>query len=570
MTLALVPLGMMGVLQTSTLSREVENRSQLQLLALTQTAVSGEKEALLRAQGAAQAIGVMAYRLGDTPDECRVFMRNFLHDHPEFSFAGFIPLNGLMVCSTAPNSIDYSQHDDFVRQLADPRASVTLLATPDVSTEAVLNFVQPVVNEGTLRGFLSLSLPAPGFVTMPDMSASGAQKPDSLILFNAAGDLLTVELGPRIDAPAVPVGLSLQSHVGRGAKAFKAMSGTGQERAFAVIPVVPDVVYAMASWPQGATGIGGISLRLPALFTPVIMWLASLAVVSFAIHRLVLRHVLQLGKRMRRFARDRHLGKRTEGMAIAAELAELDAEFKRLAQTIVQDEAEMENALREKNILLKEVHHRVKNNLQMISSIMNMKVRSARNSETRRVIEQLQRRVLDLAQVHRQLYVSENLARADAGDMLRKVLEPLTDTLRDGTATQVEVRMQFDAIDLVPDQLVALSLLASEAASNAVKYVGKPEGGPAWIDVWLKSHDADANDAPQVTFGCANSLGPRPVLPVNDLADDTDTGGLGTLLIRAFSMQLGGPVQIERDAARHSVTSTFAISTKDQMAGVDY
>ena len=88
----------------------------------------------------------------------------------------------------------------------------------------------------------------------------------------------------------------------------------------------------------------------------------------------------------------------------------MNRDFLSMAEGILQDEAELEDALREKSLLIREVHHRVKNNLQLIASIMNMQIRRSRNSETTSVVRRLQDRVLGLARVHRQMYEAQTLA----------------------------------------------------------------------------------------------------------------------------------------------------------------
>ena len=99
---------------------------------------------------------------------------------------------------------------------------------------------------------------------------------------------------------------------------------------------------------------------------------------------------------MDRFAETREFSPVTGGLVMPSELQALQDNFDRMADNIMQDEAAMENTVREKNVLIKEVHHRVKNNLQLISSIMNMQIRQAKQDETKSALSRLQDRVLSL------------------------------------------------------------------------------------------------------------------------------------------------------------------------------
>jgi len=92
-------------------------------------------------------------------------------------------------------------------------------------------------------------------------------------------------------------------------------------------------------------------------------------------------------------------------------------------------------------------------------------------------------------------------------------LPPVGNTSVSGSITDVlptggsaEVRLRFDTVNLLPDQLVPLSLLATEVVSNAVKYMGAPKDGPAWIEVALmRAPDAQG----EIVFPAATRSGPH-------------------------------------------------------------
>ena len=158
------------------------------------------------------------------------------------------------------------------------------------------------------------------------------------------------------------------------------------------------------------------------------MWAASLSVAMFALHRLVLRHIAILRARIRDFENDRLVPAEGAALKMPSELADVYLNFTTLADNVVREEARMEDILRDKNILMKEVHHRVKNNLQLICSIMNLQINVAEHDETIEALERLQGRVLSMATIHRDLYQTQNKGRVNVGHLINEIVQKSVET----------------------------------------------------------------------------------------------------------------------------------------------
>ena len=162
---------------------------------------------------------------------------------------------------------------------------------------------------------------------------------------------------------------------GNTRQVFTARNSEGIDRVYAVISMVDGTVFAMSVWPSDTALLEtDFSSRLSSLL-PIIMWVASLVVAFWALNRLAITHIRKLGRQMLHFALNRTLPRKPLGEQVPVEIVAMEKSFLGMARSILQDEARLEDSLREKNMLLKEVHHRVKNNLQLISSIMNMQIR---------------------------------------------------------------------------------------------------------------------------------------------------------------------------------------------------
>lgn len=547
LTLALVPLGIIGVAQNAALFDVTERRSELSLLALTETAASGERQVIQRAFGAAEAVGAMIDTVKDDPQSCRDYLRRYLDESDRFVFVGFIPLSGLTECSTADDTLDFSAYPAFADLITTPRPNIEVNTRAPGSGQSVMIVNQPSYRDGVFEGYVSISLP------LDDVGAStdfmGAADPISLITFNAKGALLSAEGGRAAAADKVPAEIPLVDLAHGQARTFVATSAGGAERVYGVIPIVPDVVYALSSWrPDGPNA----ALTAPGRFNatlPILMWLASLLVVWFVIDRLVISRIGGLNASMRHFARDRTLPASGKSVAGSAELAMLEAAFQRMAEDLLQDEAEQEARLREKSILIKEVHHRVKNNLQIISSIMSMQIRKATSPETKWALSRVQDRIMGLSGVHRTLYQATNLTQVDAAQIIEQIIAQ-SRAIGTTSGLPVKVRTALSPITIYPDQAVPLSMLVAEALTNAMKYIGAPEGQQPDLLVELRLEDEDTARL-YIENSCVTGRAPD--------SGAVPSGGLGLQLIKAFSTQLNGRMEISETPDRYGIAVVFTV-----------
>lgn len=182
-------------------------------------------------------------------------------------------------------------------------------------------------------------------------------------------------------------------------------------------------------------------------------------------------------------------------------------------------------SLREKEVLLKEVHHRVKNNLQVISSLLNLQAQRVDSSSAATLID-AQSRVRAMAQVHERLYLSADLARVDFEAYLDELLPELRRALhRPG----VEVIGRAPGLELSVETAIPCGLIINELVGNALKHAF-PDGRAGKVEVEL------------------SSAGPTLVLTVEDdgvgSPDPRGRGTMGWRLVERLVGQLGGTVEL--------------------------
>ncbi len=542
LSVALLPIGLIAVSQTRQVATAQREASELVLLTRTEKASFNERIVIEQARGAARLLGALQDELNDAA-ECEEYLRAFVAANARFSFVGVLPKSGKMECSSAGQSYDFSGFEGFDAQMAAETANVTVNQDAPLSGKSVIIVSEPYYELGVFQGMITISVP---HSALP--AGDGNTDFEGLInvlTFNAQGDILTSSRSLDSAYLDTPNGWKLGELARSDAYSFSAQDKLQQERIFSVVPIIDGTVFTLGVWDKTSKTAQRFLGPLPPWVFPVLMWIASLAVALFAVHRLVIRHVRLLGSTMKQFALDRTLPSTRTTFAPSVELADMEDDFFAMAATILQDEAELEDNIRDKNVLLKEVHHRVKNNLQLISSIMNMQRRRATQTETRDVLARLQDRVLSLATIHRDLYQSQSGGRVDASSLVSEIVEKSVEIGED-TNKEVTRTVDVDPILLYPDQAVPLSLLVAEASTNAMKYLGPDKSGEQWIDFSLK-----VDDKHTCTMTFKNSASGE---------NDVESTGLGAQLINAFAMQLGGTVEVSHAVDHYIMTLQFQIA----------
>ncbi len=133
---------------------------------------------------------------------------------------------------------------------------------------------------------------------------------------------------------------------------------------------------------------------------------------------------------------------------------------------------ELQKSLDEKEILLKEIHHRVKNNMEIISSLLAMQLRRAEDDEVRNILKQSKSRINTMALVHEFLYLGENLAYINLQDYIKKLIEDIKE-LYISQNTQLEVDLHIDKIIFSTNRCIQIGMVLHELCVNALKYAFK-------------------------------------------------------------------------------------------------
>lgn len=188
-------------------------------------------------------------------------------------------------------------------------------------------------------------------------------------------------------------------------------------------------------------------------------------------------------------------------------------------------------ALNDKELLLKEIHHRVKNNLQMVSSLLNMQTHFIEDEAAADALQLGRSRVRSMALIHQKLYIGDTVSTlVDAKDYLERLAQEVVDT-HTPPGTNIKLRLDIEPLEMDIDTVVPLGLLTNEAVTNAVKYAfdGQIEGA-LHISLWKRED--------QYTLTIKDN-GPG----LNRSTQPKSTDSFGQLLMRTLAEQLEGTLE---------------------------
>ena len=268
---------------------------------------------------------------------------------------------------------------------------------------------------------------------------------------------------------------------------------------------------------------------------PIVMIALAWVAIWVATERQVTQWILYLRRVSAAYQRGRY--------AIRPQLQGAPPEFRMLGDALsdmassIQDrDQRLRDAVEQKTVLIREIHHRVKNNLQIVMSLLSLQGSQLRDSLARDALLQAQIRINALALVHRILHETEDQVTVDIKRLLGELTHQVTEGLR-GDAPGLVVQTDLADRKVSGDLAVPLALFTVEALTNIFKHAYPPGENQGLIRLSLKS----------VADG-------KLCLAVEDeghgfAADDT-SGSMGSRLIQTFGQQVGGESRIRSEPGR--------------------
>ncbi len=197
-------------------------------------------------------------------------------------------------------------------------------------------------------------------------------------------------------------------------------------------------------------------------------------------------------------------------------------------------EEQIRESLKEKEVLLKEIHHRVKNNLQVISSLLYLQSKKINDEGSFQIFKESQNRIKSMALIHEKLYRSEDLAKIDFAEYIRNLTNSLFRSY-EVSSSKVELKIKVDETSMGIDTAIPCGLIINELVSNSLKYAF-PDGREGEINIGFHSDDGKFN----LVVG-DNGVGFPEEL------DFRNTQSLGLQLVNTLTGQLDGEIYLDKN-----------------------
>ena len=459
-----------------------------------------------------------------SPDElarCEDYLRRLLrHLGERFALIALVDPQGAHRCSTSPDpGVGFEGLLPRVRGRAEVVVSsqpATGLANPLVLPAAV-----GLARDGQFAGLVGIGIAW----TIPGNTETSRSPPVWLTLIDRQGRSLG-------GANVLPSRDQLRLAIEDRRDALRGEGGDGSTYEFRLLAFGPDAPLMLAAIPAGAVGVNPDGSWLDFALI-VLASLVALAALWFGAGRWCIR---PLGP-IRRFAAAIARGEDAPqpGGTGPPEMRSLAADIAVMAGAIRAREQDLRASLDQRDHMLREVHHRVKNNLQMISSLLSLQADKIRSPRARRHFSDAQNRILALSVLHRHLYERTSWAQVDFQAFINDLVRQLSMNPDNPTPKNIRFDIRAPVMAVGPDTAIPVGLIVTEAVTNAFRHAFAGVEAPAISIQATQSGD-------MVDFAIEdNGVG----IP-DGIVTGQDAGRLGLTLTRGLAMQLGGEAEIQR------------------------
>ena len=523
MAVGLLPILLLSAVQTqAAFEREAQDRRNALILA-AERSVATAKARLDSATVLLEVLRPEALGL-----YCAPRLRALVSDLDGYEALYRFSPTGRVACASASVEGDLSVRvAPWFERLRGGEA-VVLTRAPDALSEvpALLAAVRSERPMGAFDGALAAVIPLSAL--QPDVGDRALPSGAEVALTDASGAILT---STAVTAFQGRDGDPLAGWVDRarqGAVEFRARDASGQPRLYAGAALAGRDVYVLLSAPDPGLVSWAQLNPTGTLLLPLAAWLMAFMAVMIFTDRIVIRWLDYLERVASIYAKGRFSVRPVQAENAPAEIRLLARTLDEMAEAIGERDHSLTESLEEKDALMREIHHRVKNNLQIISSLLSMQQRALTDPSARAAIGDTRQRISALALIYRTLYQSADIRQADLADFLRELTGQLV-AAEAGRGPVVATEVTADSLIIDPDRLAPLALWAVEAITNTQKHAFAGRGGKL-----------------QVRFTAGEEV---CVLEVQDDGPGADAtalaGGVGRTLMTAFARQLRGDVVFE-------------------------
>ncbi len=449
---------------------------------------------------------------------------------------------GRVACAAAGAPADPLRRDrPWFRALANGQA-MTFTDDPGAAyaaTPALLASFRDEEPGGQFRGVLTAVLPLSSL--RPDRPATGAPPHSEVAIADSTGRYLS-----STDPSAFPARLGgrLAGPARSAASLWLGQSRDRRSRIFTSAPLVGQDVFVLISAPNDPLSWASVS-PIVAVALPLLAFVLALGAVGIVADRGVVRWIAYLRRFAAIYAHGRYGAHPVKALEGPPEIRDLARTMDAMAGVIAARDRALKEGLAEKDGLMREIHHRVKNNLQVISSLLNLQQRALADPAARAAMSDTRQRITALALIYRALYQGVDLKRVDLRDFLEELIAHLV--VNEAGGAPIETHLDIDPLTIDPDRLAPLALFAVEAITNAKKHGLAERGGRLTVTFKVGGGQAELRISDSGRSGA-----PAPVVGE----------GVGRTLMTAFARQMRGTADFCA-GPKQGITARLVFPTSD-------
>lgn len=522
---ALTPILLIGAFESYVNARQAIEGRKLELVSLGDNAVDDLEQALVLAES---FLNVFAPIIAD--NRCDEIKANILPILPVLTNVSHFNARGMSECSTVSDRSVQMANLEWLDRI---RAGESLIRTDafygPVSEAYLFALLKRLEDDnGELTGVAAFAMRADALVTLlrlndtrPDVDIAISDRDGRLFGSNQFSN--------------IPLQWMASLDDQNTAQLFTQKGVDGRERDIVLTRVATDGVYVVVSRPTPGLLSQFTLSPISGLGLPLLAFSIALVAVWFSVDRLVLKWLT----RLKRIAKIYGAGKYNLRTAhhfepAPEEFAEFAETMDDMAQKVDSRDASLREAIHKRDQAVKEIHHRVKNNLQIVTSFLSLQSRSMKDASAKAALASAQHRIDALSIVHQTLYQHERLDSVELKPFLEGLLRHLSLALGMEEA-DVELHWQLENVVRRSDDAIPIALFIVEAVTNSMKYAFDEDGGSIMIKLVRGEKEI-------LLSICDNGQGPQAI-DENDPEhraefEHKSSGGLGSRLMTAFARQL--------------------------------
>ncbi|HYD88027.1 MAG TPA: histidine kinase dimerization/phosphoacceptor domain -containing protein [Vitreimonas sp.] len=453
--------------------------------------------------------------------DCRQWLGEVVARYPYVASIAVTDENRAVRCSypQAPAGLRAPRSDLRDTAMARDAFTIGFVEHGAITQQPVLAALEPIRDGSRRIGFVGAAITVAQLRELLDRSREldGARA----AIVDASGRIIA-QSSPLPGRPEVglPRAHQIRNHLGPDPGFVRVDDGGA-----VIVPLHAPDLYIVMSWPSDQPAWRRWGQVIFSLAAPLLIWLLAVAAGWFAIEVFVARPLSSVEAAARNFARGgEDVADPPPLRSAPEEIRSLRRTLGAMAKTLRGRETRLVEALAEERALLREVHHRVKNNLQMVASLLNIQARNARDESEAWGLARAHDRVQLLALVHQRIYASGEVRELRIDDLFAEICRQLVQS-RGAQVKDVALALHFEPARAFVDRAMPLAFLIGEGLSAALDALA--DVGSVTLSIYLHQ---DADGAVRFAVDA-------------DAAEATVTApSPGARLIEAFARQLGASV----------------------------